>query len=234
MANWSAPGTYALNAAVTSADIQARIITNLQALGPVGLYSYQFATPQASRAENLINACWLECNGAAVSRTTYPDLFTLIGTTYGTGLGDGLTFSLPDLSGRTPVSAASGGHTDVNALGKSDGQAVGARSARHKHSFAETAHNHTGSAATGSNPGDHTHGYLLPSTNSSGGDFGGSNPELSGYTLFVTTAAGAHSHSMVATISVNSGGVTVDPGGSRPVDGGGWLVAGIWCIKGVL
>lgn len=41
---------------------------------------------------------WLKCNGQAVSRTTYAELYAVIGTTYGTG--DGLnTFTLPDLRG---------------------------------------------------------------------------------------------------------------------------------------
>lgn len=38
---------------------------------------------------------YLLCNGAAVSRTMYPDLYTLIGTTYGSGNGS-TTFNLPD------------------------------------------------------------------------------------------------------------------------------------------
>lgn len=41
---------------------------------------------------------WLECNGAAVSRTTYAALFTVIGTTWGTGDGS-TTFNVPDLRG---------------------------------------------------------------------------------------------------------------------------------------
>ena len=42
---------------------------------------------------------FLLCFGQAVSRTTYADLFGVIGTTYGTG--DGFTtFNLPDLRGR--------------------------------------------------------------------------------------------------------------------------------------
>jgi hypothetical protein len=41
---------------------------------------------------------WLKCNGAAVSRTTYADLFTVIGTTFGTGDGS-TTFNVPDLRG---------------------------------------------------------------------------------------------------------------------------------------
>jgi phage-related tail fiber protein len=41
---------------------------------------------------------WLECNGAAVNRTTYAALFTAIGTTFGIGNGS-TTFNLPDLRG---------------------------------------------------------------------------------------------------------------------------------------
>jgi microcystin-dependent protein len=41
---------------------------------------------------------WLKCNGAAVSRTTYADLFAAIGTTWGEGDGS-TTFQLPDLRG---------------------------------------------------------------------------------------------------------------------------------------
>jgi len=41
---------------------------------------------------------WLECDGAAVSRTTYAALFTAIGTTHGSGNGS-TTFNVPDLRG---------------------------------------------------------------------------------------------------------------------------------------
>jgi microcystin-dependent protein len=42
---------------------------------------------------------WLWCDGSVISRTTYADLFTAIGTTYGAGDGS-TTFALPDLRGR--------------------------------------------------------------------------------------------------------------------------------------
>ena len=41
---------------------------------------------------------WLKANGSAVSRTTYANLFTAIGTLYGVGDGS-TTFNLPDLRG---------------------------------------------------------------------------------------------------------------------------------------
>jgi microcystin-dependent protein len=40
---------------------------------------------------------WLECDGRAVSRTMFPDLFDVIGTTYGAGDGS-TTFNLPNYS----------------------------------------------------------------------------------------------------------------------------------------
>ena len=47
---------------------------------------------------------WLLCDGSAVSRTTYADLFAVIGTTYGAGNGS-TTFTLPDLRGRVAAGA---------------------------------------------------------------------------------------------------------------------------------
>lgn len=44
-------------------------------------------------------AGWLVCDGQAVSRTTYANLFSALGTTFGTGDGS-TTFNLPDLRGR--------------------------------------------------------------------------------------------------------------------------------------
>jgi microcystin-dependent protein len=42
---------------------------------------------------------WAMCDGAAISRTTYPELFAAIGTAYGVGDGS-TTFNLPDFRGR--------------------------------------------------------------------------------------------------------------------------------------
>lgn len=45
---------------------------------------------------------WLVCDGSAISRTDYADLFAQIGSTYGDGDGS-LTFNLPDCDGHLPV-----------------------------------------------------------------------------------------------------------------------------------
>lgn len=53
---------------------------------------------------------WLWCNGAAVGRADYPELFAVIGTTF--GAGDGVsTFNLPNCAGRVPVGVGWG--TDI-------------------------------------------------------------------------------------------------------------------------
>lgn len=45
---------------------------------------------------------WLICDGSAVSRTDYADLFAQIGSTYGDGDGSS-TFNLPDCNGFLPL-----------------------------------------------------------------------------------------------------------------------------------
>jgi len=49
-------------------------------------------------ATTTVPSGYLECDGAAVSRTTYSDLFTAISTTWGSGDGSS-TFNVPDLRG---------------------------------------------------------------------------------------------------------------------------------------
>jgi microcystin-dependent protein len=51
---------------------------------------------------------WLLCDGAAVSRTTFAELFAVIGTTYGVGDGS-TTFNVPDMRQRFPLGKTSAG-----------------------------------------------------------------------------------------------------------------------------
>lgn len=63
---------------------------------------------------------WLACDGSAVSRTVYADLFAAIGTQYGAGDGT-TTFNIPNLKGRVPVGLDTA-QTEFNAIGKSGGE----------------------------------------------------------------------------------------------------------------
>ena len=68
---------------------------------------------------------WLICDGSAVSRTDYAELFAVIGTSFGSGNGS-TTFNLPDFRMRVPAGyKASDG--DFNAIGKTGGNK------QHKH-----------------------------------------------------------------------------------------------------
>ena len=61
---------------------------------------------------------WLFCDGSAVSRTTYAELFAVIGTIYGSGDG-ATTFNLPDLRDLSPIGASQdiGGTPMTNVTG---------------------------------------------------------------------------------------------------------------------
>ena len=92
-------------------------------------------------------ANWLVCDGSEVSRTTYADLFSIIGTTYGEGDGS-TTFNLPNKKGR--VSAGYDANNEqFNAIGNRIGEE------KHTMTIEElVSHNHTynrtwgGSSAT--------------------------------------------------------------------------------------
>ena len=63
---------------------------------------------------------FLPCDGSAISRTEYKDLFTVIGTSYGAGDGS-TTFNLPNKKGRVSVGLDSN-QTEFNTIGKKGGE----------------------------------------------------------------------------------------------------------------
>lgn len=85
-------------------------------------------------AGSAIPTGWLLCDGSAVSRTTYSELFTVIGTTYGTGDGS-TTFNLPDLRNRFMVGA--GDEYELNDKGGEKAHALTVDElAHHRHDMA--------------------------------------------------------------------------------------------------
>jgi microcystin-dependent protein len=81
---------------------------------------------------------YLFCYGQAVSRTTYADLFTAIGTTYGVGDGS-TTFNLPDLRGRVIAGQDDMGGTSADRLtaqtGGVNGDTLGAAGGAETHTL---------------------------------------------------------------------------------------------------
>lgn len=86
-------------------------------------------------ASNNIPENWLLCNGQAVSRTTYSELFAVIGTTWGAGNGS-TTFNVPTKEGLVTVGKKTS-DSDFNTLGKTGGSKTRsltvANLAKHKH-----------------------------------------------------------------------------------------------------
>ena len=146
---------------------QAIILSQLQIYVPTGTVK-TFAGASAP-------AEWLLCNGSEVSRTTYENLFSTIGTTYGSGDGS-TTFNVPNLQGKVPI--GSDGETYI--LGNSGGSKTHALTvneiATHTHagsSDSAGSHTHTG---TTNNAGGHSHTNNAvgsnPSNSDSAGNFG--------------------------------------------------------------
>ena len=98
---------------------------------------------------------YLLVQGQSLAVTDYPELFAVLGYTYG---GSGANFSLPNLQGRVPVGLNSS-ETEFNALGKTGG------SATHTLTVNEMpSHTHTQNAHTHTSP-EHTHGNTSHSHN---------------------------------------------------------------------
>jgi microcystin-dependent protein len=67
-----------------------------------------------SFAGSTVPSGYLVCDGSAISRATYADLYSVLGTTWGSGNGT-TTFNLPDLRGRTLIgSGQANGLTNRN------------------------------------------------------------------------------------------------------------------------
>jgi microcystin-dependent protein len=106
---------------------------------------------------------YLICNGDAISRSTYADLFNIIGTTYGVGNGS-TTFNLPDLRGRVPAGADDIGGSDAGRLDTSNTLGTGIGNQNHTLLDSQIpAHNHSVSVSgsqnvnSGGHSVDHSH-----------------------------------------------------------------------------
>ena len=132
-------------------------------------------------------AGWLLCNGSAVSRTTYAELFAAIGTSYGAGNGS-TTFNLPDFRGRGPMGYDSG-QAEFNALGKTGGEKT--------HTLTEAempSHTHTVQSA-----GAHTHTFPTRREPNTIDDYAAMGKAASETGTGTTASGGSHQHTATAT-----------------------------------
>ena len=167
---------------------------------------------------------YLLCNGGAVSRASYSDLFAVIGTTY--GIGDGsTTFNVPDLRQKFPLGKAASG--TGNTLGDTGGAIDHTHSVpAHYHgkgtlATANDTHSHTYSGTTSSDT--HSHTMTNQPTGTTG--YGQTSPisgnavtslttqstssDTHNHTYSGTTANDTHNHGLTGSVG-NTGGVNGD------------------------
>ena len=138
---------------------------------------------------------WALCNGSAISRTTYSDLYTLTGNTFGAGDGS-TTFNLPDMRDRFVVGA--GSTYSRNGKGGAVSNTI---------STAQLpSHRHSVSITTGNQSSSHNHGVggddNFVRTTASGGAYLGSGTT---FRLTSTSATGDQSSSHTHSVSGNTG-----------------------------
>lgn len=146
---------------------------------------------------------WLVCDGSAISRGQYADLFLAIGTTYGSGDGT-TTFNIPNYLGKfrlgtngTYPLGTSGGATTVALTSANNGP--------HDHTLNDPTHIHV--------PTDPQHLHEENTSSASGGIGPGIQEVVNGSgslgTNLVTSLA-----STGITINAASTGITMDSSGS--------------------
>jgi len=107
---------------------------------------------------------WLLCDGSEISRSTYKQLFTVIGVMYGSGNGND-TFNLPDFRARFPLGSNNSNSTELFSGGESShvitlnempnhthgtGTLGIVNDGQHTHSYSDPGHNHGGSTGSAS------------------------------------------------------------------------------------
>lgn len=136
---------------------------------------------------------WLACDGAAISRTTYADLFAAIGTAYGVGDGS-TTFNVPNFLGRAVIGSGSGSGLTARSRGDSSGSETHALTTSE---LAAHSHSHTHDTI-----GTHTHDINLGTDNTTAGNLAAR--VSTGATTTPSVAGGGHTHAADAT-STGSG-----------------------------
>ena len=134
---------------------------------------------------------WLLCDGSAVSRDTYADLYAAIGDTWGEGDGS-TTFNLPNFKGRFPLGA-----NDARPVGTTGGAETHTLTTdempSHSHGKGTLAtslggrHSHSSGTLEASSAGSHSHGDGTLSASSTGSHKHGDG-------TLSASSAGSHTH----------------------------------------
>ena len=90
-------------------------------------------------ASSTVPSGFLECNGTNVSRSTYAQLYSAIGSTWGSGDGSS-TFGLPDLRGEFVRGWDNGRNIDQS---RNFATSQSSQNQQHNHSISDPSHSHT-------------------------------------------------------------------------------------------
>jgi len=156
---------------------------------PSGMLAlFAFAVPPAG---------WLACDGSAVSRSTYADLFTAIGTVFGDGDVTS-TFNLPDFRGRVPGGLGTGtGLTDralADQVGEEGHILTVTELAEHSHGVSDSGHAHN--TVDSNNFASVQSGYESPQSSAglAPADSGSNETSSAGTRVIVNTAGSGGAH----------------------------------------
>ena len=134
---------------------------------------------------------YLLCDGQAVSRATFLNLFTAIGTTFGVGDGS-TTFNVPNYKGRVPV-GVDASQTEFDAPAK----ASGAKTSTSSGSVAAPAFTGTANMATNAVSGGTPAGTIAAHATTADSTTTGGVAKVTGSThTFVGAALGTHQHTL--------------------------------------
>jgi len=179
---------------------------------------------------------WLACNGQAVSKTVYADLYNVLkngGSTCVFG-ESGSNFNLPDLRGRVPVGDDTMAGSDASRM-PSSGDVIGESGGAHQHTIGtanipahthhQSAHTHTFSGFQDISESSHVHMFTgddMPDYSnlqilrqaSTGGNYDAQSTPGSNHYYYKTSAAGSWSKriefnntSVASTSDVDTGAV---------------------------
>jgi len=156
---------------------------------------------------------WVFCDGSAfnsTSDTTFADLYTAIGNTFGGS--DGTDFQVPDFRGRVTIGKDNLGGSSANVMTHANADTLGGKSGAETHALVTgelashthtgPSHTHTGRSHTHSGP-SHTHAIAL-------GVYGGTDNMTSrthtALTTFPTLAGGTGATGASGTGTTSSSG----------------------------
>lgn len=160
-------------------------------------------------ASSVVPSGWLSCNGASVSKTTYANLFTLLGAN-AFGTDTSTDFFIPNLNARfargvptASVAGSTGGSSTHSHGNVTINPVTSSASTIHDHdiSFSNVDHSHSNTNNTNATANDGAHNHGINAANTAG-----ATSNTTANTGGGTTVVGSHTHGINAPSTNGEGG----------------------------